>query len=101
MLVDDPLLAPGGVDRILIVNTWHHIPKRPSYVGKIANALKPGGAVWVIDFKMESPQGPPQKHRVSPVKVSEELQKAGLTVRVDSKMLPNQYIVIASKEPAS
>src|SRR5690606_20382507 len=40
---DDPGLAANSVDRVLIVNTWHHIGNRTQYATKLAQALRPGG----------------------------------------------------------
>src|SRR5688572_930222 len=56
---DDPGLAPASVDRILIVNTWHHLPERERYAKKLAAALKENGEIWIVDFTKESPIGPP------------------------------------------
>ena len=41
--VGDPKLPPRSVDRVLIVDTWHHIPNRAVYVAKLREALAPGG----------------------------------------------------------
>lgn len=92
---DDPQLP--AVDRILIVDTWHHISAREQYAKKLAVALKPGGVVLVVDFKLESEKGPPKEHRVSPDQVMTELQSAGLTATVVDVGLPDQYVVSASK----
>src|SRR5262245_33928561 len=64
--LDDPELAPHSVDRILIVDTWHHIANRDAYAAKLATALQPGGFVLVVDFKLDAPMGPPVKHRLRP-----------------------------------
>src|SRR5262245_63558641 len=48
---DDPKLPPRGVDLVLVVDTWHHIDDRLSYLKKLAAGLKPGGRVAVVDFK--------------------------------------------------
>lgn len=42
--VADPELSLGSVDRVLIVDTWHHIPDRVGYAKKLAQGLRPGGA---------------------------------------------------------
>jgi cyclopropane fatty-acyl-phospholipid synthase-like methyltransferase len=55
---DDPGLEPGSVDRVLIVDTWHHISGREAYAKKLAAALKPGGAVVIVEVTPESPHGP-------------------------------------------
>ena len=96
-LVDDPLLGEATADRVLVVNTWHHIPERASYVRRVVRGLKGGGAVWVIDYKLDAPDGPPAEHRLPPAKVVEELESGGLSCRVDDSLLPHQYIVVGTK----
>ncbi len=96
-LVDDPLLADGSLDRILVVNTWHHIPSREDYSGKLVRALKPGGSVWVVDYTMASDQGPPKDHRLAPEVIVGELQAVGLATKIDGALLPKQYVVIGTK----
>lgn len=91
---DDPKLDSGSVDRILIVNTWHHIGQRGAYATKLARALKHGGSVWIVDFTRESKLGPPPDHRLAPADVVSELQAGGLEAAlVSEETLPNQYIV--------
>jgi nitrite reductase (NO-forming) len=53
--MDDPKLPAGGVDRVLIVDTWHHIPDREAYAAKLRSGLKVGGRALVVDFKLEVP----------------------------------------------
>lgn len=48
---------PQGVDRFLIVDTWHHIDARGAYAKRLAAALKPGGAVIVVDFTRDARKG--------------------------------------------
>ena len=38
-------LPAGAVDRVLVVDTWHHIAGREAYAAKLRAALAPGGAV--------------------------------------------------------
>jgi SAM-dependent methyltransferase len=90
---DDPLLPAGKVDRILIVNTWHHIPARGIYAAKLAQALAPGGAVFIVDYTLESHDGPPKEHRLPPEKVIAELREGGLEGEVVQEDLPRQYVV--------
>lgn len=90
---DDPKLPPASVDRVLIVDTWHHIDQRVPYAQRLAQALKPGGAVFVVDFKRDAKRGPPPHHRLAPEQVKDELGKAGLTVSIIDAGLPEQYVV--------
>lgn len=92
----DPKLTAASVDRILIVDTWHHIDDRVGYAKKLASALKPGGAVFVVDFTLETTKGPPKQHRLTPAQVIDELTQAGLGASVVDVGLPDQYVVKAS-----
>ena len=47
---EDPLLPDGGVDLVLVVDTYHHIEGRTGYFRKLRRDLAPGGRVAVIDF---------------------------------------------------
>jgi cyclopropane fatty-acyl-phospholipid synthase-like methyltransferase len=90
---DDPGLAAGSVDRVLIVDTWHHLPDRVAYAKKIAAALKPGGRIFVVDFTLESDRGPSPEHKLSEDALIAELEAAGLAARVLEEDLPDQYVV--------
>lgn len=98
--VTEPGLAAGSVDRILIVNTWHHIPERGRYAAKLRRALKPGGLVAVVDYTLETPHGPPKDHRLAPQQVIAELGQGGLQAEQVAAELPRQYVVIGRPAPA-
>lgn len=93
---DDPKLPAGSVDRILVVDTWHHISDRVEYAKKLASALRPGGFVLVVDFTLETKRGPPKAHRLAPEQVIDELTRAGLRASVVEVGLPDQYVIKAS-----
>jgi len=90
---DRPGLEAGSVDRILIVDTWHHISQRERYAALLRESLRPGGAVYVVDFTTDSPHGPPVEMRLDAEQVSAELFAAGLEVEVLPESLPWQYVV--------
>lgn len=90
---DDPGLPRQSVDRVLIVNTWHHISERSAYAAKLLEALKPGGAVYVVDFEQNSEKGPPKEFKLQPQQIAEELRKGGMEVDMISEELAEQYIV--------
>jgi predicted methyltransferase len=94
---DDPGLPAAAVDRVVIVDTWHHLPDRPAYARKLAAGLAPGGAVVVVDFTLESKMGPPVHARIPPAQVAAELAAAGLDARVVDEPLPEQYVVVARR----
>lgn len=95
--LDDPELAEGSVDRVLIVDTWHHIDGREAYAAKLSLALRPGGSVAIVDYTMEASHGPPKDHRLLAEQVKKELESAGLSGEIAAESLPEQYIVLGKK----
>jgi len=95
---DDPGLAPESVDRILIVDTWHHIDARGDYAGLLRRALRPGGYVLIVDFTSESPLGAPARMRLSPDAVHDELSAGGLSAHLVDEDLPYQYVVRGDRD---
>jgi ubiquinone/menaquinone biosynthesis C-methylase UbiE len=95
--VDDVGVPAGSADRILIVDVWHHIADRERYAAKMARALKPGGAVLVVDFTMETRRGPSPRHRLPPDRVIAELAAGGLVAELATETLPDQYVVIGRR----
>ncbi len=90
---DDPRL-PEKVDLILLVDVFHHIDERERYFRKLRGYLKPGGRVAVIDFRLESPQGPPKAARIAPGRVIAELKAAGYLLVEEHAFLPHQYFLV-------
>lgn len=91
---DDPRLPDAGVDRILIVDTWHHIDDRLAYLARLARALRPGGSVVVVDFREgELPVGPPPGHKMAESRVRAEFAEAGWTFVEASEALEYQYVL--------
>ncbi len=96
---DSPALKEEEVDKVLIVNTYHHIEDRPAYFAKVLKGLKQNGELIVIDFfKKELPIGPPSDHKISRGKVVEELKHAGFTdFEVNTELLEMQFIIRAKR----
>ncbi len=94
---DDPELLPASVDRVLIVNTWHHIETRADYARKLLAALKPGGRVYIVDFTRDSPSGPPVGERLTPEQVIADLAAGGLEADTLDETLPRQYMVVGRR----
>lgn len=96
---DDPLLNDDEVDVFFTVDTYHHIEDRIDYLKKVFKGVKPGGQLVVVDFKKEmSPHGPPANIRLHHQYSIDEVQKAGFSeVRVDTSILPEQYVLLALK----
>ena len=92
-------LAAQSVDRILIVNVWHHLADRVGYARDLSAALRPGGKLFVVDFSLTASHGPPMSLRLAPEAIMADLTAAGLTVNLSSVVLPDQYIIEAHRGP--
>jgi SAM-dependent methyltransferase len=89
-----PGLAAASVDRVLIVDVWHHLGDRAAYARALAAALRPGGAVMIVDFTKEAKHGPPAEMRIPADDIVATLAAAGLRAAVVAEDLPDQYVVI-------
>jgi len=89
----DPRL-PEKADVVILVDVYHHVENREQYFRRLQNSLKPGGRVAVIDFRMDSPEGPPKSARIEPGRVKAEMERAGYVLAQEHAFLPNQYFLV-------
>ena len=92
----DPRL-PEKADLVVLVGVYHHIEQRERYFRALAASLKPGGRIAVIDFRMDSPSGPPKSARVAPERVKAELAAAGYALSEEHGFLPRQYFLVFTR----
>jgi SAM-dependent methyltransferase len=85
---------PAPVDLVIVVDTYHHIPARERYFRNLQKSLKPGGSLAIIDFKLDSPVGPPKRARIEPGQVKQELKRAGYDLSQEHAFLPYQYFLV-------
>lgn len=90
----NPGLTAASVDRVLVLDTYHHIESRRAYFGTLRGALRPGGRLVIVDFAdRETEHGPPVDVRLPADTVIAELSSAGWTL-VDQHALPEQYVLV-------
>jgi predicted methyltransferase len=92
----DPRL-PEKADLVVLVDVYHHIEQRERYFRALAASLKPGGRIAVIDFRMDSPSGPPKSARLAPERVKAELAAAGYALSEEHGFLPRQYFLVFTR----
>jgi len=90
---------PDKVDLVLMVDVYHHISQREAYFSKLRGSLKPGARLAVIDFRLDSPSGPPKQERITPERVKAELGRAGYTLAKEHDFLPNQFFLVFATKP--
>ncbi len=97
---DDPFLPSHRLDRVLIVDTYHHIDDRLNYFRRMKEALAPKGSVVVVDyFKRPLPVGPPPEHKLGRDFVIDEMRQSGYTLAREETFLPYQYFLVFEPAP--
>lgn len=90
---------PAKVDLALFVDVYHHVEDRERYFGEMRKMLKPDGRVAIIDFRLDSPDGPPKETRIAPEQVKAEMKKAGYALLAEHSFLPRQYFLVFRDTP--
>jgi predicted methyltransferase len=73
--VDDPHLRTGATDAVLIVNTYHELTAPEKILAHLAQSLRPGGRLVIVDR-----MGSSGEHQAFPAKVEAEVRKAGFGI---------------------
>jgi ubiquinone/menaquinone biosynthesis C-methylase UbiE len=93
---DDPLLPDGGVDLILIVNTYHHLEGRSAYFERLARALRPEGRIAIVE-----PEGGWYSwffpHFAKREVIEREMGDAGFRLDQELDFLPRQSFLIFAR----
>jgi ubiquinone/menaquinone biosynthesis C-methylase UbiE len=96
----DPKLPPGEVDLILMVDVYHEFSHPYEMTEKMIAALKPGGRLVFVEFRMEDDKVPIKVvHKMSERQVLKEM---GVFPELEHTKtigtLPWQHIIIFSKK---
>jgi ubiquinone/menaquinone biosynthesis C-methylase UbiE len=98
--LDDARLPDGSLDRIVILDTFHHLDDRLHYFERLEKDLAEDGRIAIVDWKKEPlPEGPPPTHKISRETVVAEMQAAGFRSIPVELELPYHYVLLF--EPAS
>lgn len=90
----DPALPAASVDTVFFCNVFHHVGDRVGYGAALAQALKPGGRVVIVDFhKHELPLGPSVERKLSREEAQRDLESAGFEFVKSYEFLPYQYFL--------
>lgn len=92
---DDPRLPRRSLDRIVLLDTFHHVDRRLEYLRRLRRALAEKGRVAIVDWKEgELAEGPPPAHKLARAQVVEEMSAAGFRLVADPDFLPYHYFLI-------
>ena len=92
---DSPRLPAGRLDRILLLDTYHHIDGRVAYFRRLRSALAPGGRIVIVDWeKRADTMGPELSHRLAREQVEDEMRRAGYRQLGTPATLAHQYVLV-------
>jgi ubiquinone/menaquinone biosynthesis C-methylase UbiE len=98
---NDPRLPAGGVDLILMVDVYHEFAQPYEMMQALVRALKPGGRVAFVEFRLEDPDVPIKLvHKMSTRQVLREMEPHPLRHVRTLDVLPWQHIIIFEKKAA-
>ncbi len=88
--ISDPKLKDNSVDLILMVDVYHEFAQPYEMTEKLVKALKPGGRLVFVEFRMEDEQVPILLvHKMSERQVIKEMdQFKELSMRKRSRIYP-------------
>jgi len=95
---DDPRL-PGGLNAVLLVDTYTQVSHPLPLLRRIAQALAPNGRLGIVDFKRDGAggPGPALEERIAPDAIKADATAAGLRLLSEETFLRYQYLLIFSK----
>ncbi|MFM7110582.1 MAG: class I SAM-dependent methyltransferase [Planctomycetota bacterium] len=96
----DPKLKPGTVDTILLVDVYHEFAFPREMTEKMIKALKPGGRIVFVEFRLEDPEVPIKLvHKMSEKQVLREMAEfPELKPEATVSVLPWQHVIVVRKK---
>lgn len=88
----DPQI-PSEADLVFVCNVFHHIADQQAWLKAAFSQMKQGSRLVMIEFKLDSPIGPPEDIRIAPESLQTQLSAAGFVHKsTDLDLLPYQYL---------
>lgn len=60
---DSITLPASSVDAVFICDTYHYFENPAAIMATVRAALRPGGALYIVDFEPKAGEAPPPEHR--------------------------------------
>ena len=91
-------LPPNAIDKVLMVDVYHEFSHPVEMLASIWQALKPGGLVYLIEYRAEDPMVPIKKvHKMTEAQAAKEFEAAGFKLQENIDNLPWQHCMVFSK----
>ena len=94
-----PNLPDSSLDLAFMVDVYHELLYPREMLQNIRRALRPGGKLLLLEYKMEDPSVPIKTlHKMSVNQVTRELSANGFTLSYKGDFLPLQHLLIFEKK---
>jgi ubiquinone/menaquinone biosynthesis C-methylase UbiE len=95
----DPKLPENAVDLIIMVDVYHEFSHPWEMTAATVRALKPGGRLVFVEYRMEDPEVPIKLvHKMSEKQVLREMEPHPLRWVGTIGVLPRQHIIVFEKK---
>lgn len=99
--ITTPKLEPNSIDLALLVDVYHEFSHPYEMTQGMAEALKPGGRLVLVEYRKEDPRVPIKEvHKMSEEQVKRELLQPefGLEWATTQEDLPRQHVIVFRKK---
>ncbi len=94
----DPKLPTCGVDLILMVDVYHEFSYPFEMTEAMVRALKPGGRLVFVEYRLEDPKVPIKLvHKMTEKQVRKEMEPHPVTWVQTLDILPTQHVIVFKK----
>jgi SAM-dependent methyltransferase len=88
-------LPENTIDKILMVDVYHEFSFPREMVASMKRALKPGGVIYLIEYRRENDWVPIKKvHKMTEAQAVKEFEAMGFTLEKNQGNLPWQHCMI-------
>ena len=97
-------LKPASIDMAIMVDVYHEFEFPYEMMTDIAQAVKPGGRVILVEYRKEDPTVPIKEvHKMSQVQAKKEVEQPEFNLKWTETIhvLPRQHILVFTKQEAA
>lgn len=99
--IDDIRVAPGTLDAVLMVDSYHEFSHPVEMLRSIHTALKPGGRIHLLEYRAEDPRVPIKPlHKMTEEQAVREFGALGFNFLGNKRALPWQHLLVFEKPAA-
>jgi ubiquinone/menaquinone biosynthesis C-methylase UbiE len=96
--IDDPTLPAGQIDTVILVDVYHEFSHPYEMMAGIVKALKPGGRVAFVEYRLEDAKVPIKLvHKMTEKQVIKEMEPFALKHTKTFNELPWQHLIVFEK----